>query len=153
MAWHPDIHNIFLSLDQEGFLGQGTRFLRRARTTIMSGLVDSRAQMVVIRPGTMANMELSMGSILPCSTNTCWASNIPIRMIRCIFLKLEVRDEAWKTWTTRQLGYVTNHVNRLFLSQDALGVLKRIPHNTSPMWMAGMMIATKIRARRWGRLT
>jgi hypothetical protein len=92
MKRHPEIYGITARPTREGFESQGERISQEASRTVIIGLADTGAQMVVIAPDALHRMGFREEDMFTYKTRILEANNSSIEIVGSVFVTLEGKD-------------------------------------------------------------
>ena len=99
---------------------------QKSRKTYTKSLVDTGAQMVVMGIKTVYAMGLGRKHIIPVGMTIKAANTGGLKLLGGVLVKITGKDQSGKERFTRQLAYIAEEVDRVFLSKKAsedLGII------------------------------
>ena len=126
---HPEVVvEIKPDVDGYGELDLQPRPPHQHKTTKTKSLVDTGAQMVVVDVRTVYAMGLGRKHIIPVGMTIKAANTGGLKLLGGVLVRISGKDQQGNERVTRQLAYVAEEVNRVFLSRQAsedLGIIDK----------------------------
>ena len=124
---HPEVV-VEIKPDVDGYdeLDLQPRPPQKHKATSTKSLVDTGAQMVVVDVRTVYAMGLSRKHIIPVGMTIKAANTGGLKLLGGVLVRISGKDQQGNERVTRQLAYVAEEVNRVFLSRQAsedLGII------------------------------
>ena len=107
----------------------GHRISKDTRVTTISAMTDTGCQSCLSGLGMLAKLNMKTSDLLPVKVKMNAANKKPINILGAAILNLTVRSEEGKSFSTKQLTYITNDTETFFLSKEACQDLQIIPRN------------------------
>ena len=124
---HPEVI-VEIQPDVGGYLDLGVNPQppKKCKSTNVKSLVDTGAQMVVIGINTVYAMGLARKDLIPVGMSIKAANTGGLKLLGGVLVRISGKDRHGVLRTSRQLAYVAEEVNRVFLSKTAsvdLGII------------------------------
>ena len=114
------------------------------RTTVSKSLVDTGAQMVVIDLKTVYSMGLAKKNLIPVGMKIKAANTGGLKLLGGVLVRIMGKSQDGAEKVTRQLAYVAEEVNKVFLSRKASEDLGIIPQSFPTIGAFGMDVKPQI---------
>ena len=126
---HPEVE-VHIEPDSDGYeeMNLETRPPPNPKATETNALVDTGAQMVVMGVKTVYAMGMGKKHIMPVGMKIKAANTGGLKLLGGILVKISGHSQEGGTRVTRQLAYVAEEVDRVFLSKKAseeLGIISK----------------------------
>ena len=122
----------FIKLDicvvEEDYKALGFELKIRTRPLSLSAMADTGCQSCLIGIGAVSRLGLARENLIPVSMKMHAANNKDIRILGAAILRFSGRDKDQNRLETRQVVYVTDSSDKMFLSREAcvaLGMLSK----------------------------
>ena len=122
----------FIKLDicvvEEDYKDLGFELKIRTRPLSLSAMADTGCQSCLIGIGAVSRLGLARENLIPVSMKMHAANNKDIRILGAAILRFSGRDKDQNRLETRQVVYVTDSSDKMFLSREAcvaLGMLSK----------------------------
>ena len=116
-----------VSADDYAALGYDTELT--PRSAMVSGMADTGCQSCLAGTGFLQCLGLSKGDLIPVTMKMHAANSEGIKILGAIIARFSAKTDSGETFTTRQITYITDDANKLFLSREACVALGMISNN------------------------
>ena len=108
-----------LSIAEEDYRALGFRLGRRAKTVTLPAMADTGCQSCLVGIDVVERMGLSTADLLPVSMRMKAANKQDIRILGAVIIRFSGTKENSQRVESRQVAYVTDSTDRVFLSRAA----------------------------------
>ena len=92
-------------------------------------MADTGCQSCLAGTGFLQCLGLSKGDLIPVTMKMHAANSEGIKILGAIIARFSAKTVSGETFTTRQITYITDDANKLFLSREACVALGMISNN------------------------
>ena len=116
------------SINQDDYSELGLQLKARPKLIKVMAMADTGCQSCLAGYGFARRLGLNNNTLLQTKLTMYAANKSPINVLGAIFVRFSGKDNSGKTFQTRQMVYITNSSNNVYLSREAcveLGLVNR----------------------------
>ena len=111
--------NLEIATHREDYQSLGFTLTSRPSKCIVSGMADTGCQSCLCGLPVMNKLGISEKNLIPVTMRMHAANKAPIKILGAAIIRLSGRAKSGKRVETRQILYVTDNADKLFISREA----------------------------------